>query len=86
MISALERAAEILGLGLSEVDASVVPPRRLAEASRYGMDGKISFDDEGRLHWAAPRPACQPSFPSLMACLRKTTPSIMSSWAGSSGK
>ncbi|MFF0145757.1 DUF4158 domain-containing protein [Amycolatopsis sulphurea] len=43
MIEALERAAEILGQGLGEVDASVVPPRRLAELSRYGMEGKATL-------------------------------------------
>ncbi|GLY66522.1 transposase [Amycolatopsis taiwanensis] len=43
MIAALERAAEILGLGFAEVDASVVPPRRLAELSRYGMEGKATL-------------------------------------------
>lgn len=43
MIGALERAAEILGLGFGEVDASVVPPRRLAELSRYGMEGKATL-------------------------------------------
>jgi hypothetical protein len=43
MIGALERAAEILGLGLADLDASVVPPRRLAELSRYGMEGKATL-------------------------------------------
>ncbi|HSK89835.1 MAG TPA: DUF4158 domain-containing protein [Euzebyales bacterium] len=43
MIGALERAAEILGLGCGQVDASVVPPRRLAELSRYGMEGKATL-------------------------------------------
>ncbi|APU15087.1 MULTISPECIES: Tn3 family transposase [Actinoalloteichus] len=43
MIGALERAAEILGLGFGGVDASVVPPRRLAELSRYGMEGKATL-------------------------------------------
>ncbi|MDT8913481.1 Tn3 family transposase [Amycolatopsis sp. PS_44_ISF1] len=43
MVAALERAGEILGLGLGEVDASVVPPRRLAELSRYGMEGKATL-------------------------------------------
>lgn len=43
MIGALERAAEILGLGFGEVDASVVPPRRMAELSRYGMEGQATL-------------------------------------------
>ena len=43
MIGALERAGEILGLGLADLDASVVPPRRLAELSRYGMEGKATL-------------------------------------------
>lgn len=43
MLGALERAAEILGLGCGQVDASVVPPRRLAELSRYGMEGKATL-------------------------------------------
>ena len=33
---ALERAAEIADFGMGEVDVSVIPPRRLAELSRYG--------------------------------------------------
>lgn len=37
MVDALRRASEILGLGFAEVDAEVVPPRRLAELSRYGV-------------------------------------------------
>lgn len=43
MEKALARAAEIAGLGFTEVDLSGVPPRRLAELSRYGMDGKASL-------------------------------------------
>lgn len=43
MVGALERAAEIHGLGAAEVDTSVIPPRRLAELSRYGMQGKASL-------------------------------------------
>nr|WP_207918995.1 DUF4158 domain-containing protein [Saccharopolyspora karakumensis] len=39
MVDALQRAAEILGLGFAEVDTEVVPPRRLAELSRYGVQG-----------------------------------------------
>jgi hypothetical protein len=42
MIGALQRAAEILGLGFGEMDASAVPPRRLAGLSRYGMEGKAA--------------------------------------------
>ena len=37
---ALERAAEIAALGGGEVDVSAVPPRRLAELSRYGDGGR----------------------------------------------
>jgi TnpA family transposase len=40
---ALERAQEIAGLGMGELDVSGVPPRRLAELSRYGVDGKASL-------------------------------------------
>lgn len=43
MSRALERAAEIAALGVGEVDVSGVPPRRLAELSRYGVDGKASL-------------------------------------------
>ena len=40
---ALARAAEIAALGVGELDMSAVPPRRLAELSRYGVDGKASL-------------------------------------------
>ncbi len=43
MVDALQRASEILGLGFVEVDTEVVPPRRLAELSRYGVQGKASL-------------------------------------------
>ncbi len=43
MVAALERVAEIHGIGTVEVDTAVVPPRRLAELSRYGMQGKASL-------------------------------------------
>lgn len=43
MVAALERAAEIHGLGVAEVDTAVIPPRRLAELSRYGLQGKASL-------------------------------------------
>ena len=43
MKAALERAQEIAALGMGEVDVSWVPPRRLAELSRYGVDGKASL-------------------------------------------
>ncbi len=39
----LERAAEIAALGMGELDVSGVPPRRMAELSRYGMDGKATL-------------------------------------------
>jgi hypothetical protein len=40
---ALERAGEIAAFGMGEVDVSAIPPRRLAELSRYGIDGKASL-------------------------------------------
>lgn len=40
---ALQRAEEIACLGMGEVDVSAIPPRRLAELSRYGVDGKASL-------------------------------------------
>ena len=40
---ALERAEEIADLGMGELDVSAIPPRRLAELSRYGVDGKASL-------------------------------------------
>ncbi|UKY47592.1 Tn3 family transposase [Streptomyces inhibens] len=40
---ALARAAEIADFGMAEVDVSAIPPRRLAELSRYGVDGKASL-------------------------------------------
>lgn len=40
---ALERAEEIPAFGMGEVDVSAIPPRRLAELSRYGVDGKASL-------------------------------------------
>ncbi|MFE2195523.1 Tn3 family transposase [Streptomyces olivaceus] len=43
MKRALERAAEIAALGMGAVDVSGIPPRRLAELSRYGVDGKASL-------------------------------------------
>ncbi|MCL7380337.1 hypothetical protein M1203_26255 [Streptomyces sp. 35G-GA-8] len=36
----LERAAEIAGLGMGVLDVAGIPPRRLAELSRYGVDGR----------------------------------------------
>lgn len=39
----LERAEEIAAFGMGEVDVSAIPPRRLAELSRYGVDGKASL-------------------------------------------
>lgn len=43
MRTALERAEEIIALGLGALDVSGIPPRRLAELSRYGVDGKASL-------------------------------------------
>ncbi len=40
---ALKRAEEIAPFGMGEVDLSAIPPRRLAELSRYGIDGKASL-------------------------------------------
>ncbi|AQW50738.1 Tn3 family transposase [Streptomyces violaceusniger] len=40
---ALERAEEIAAFGMGDVDVSAIPPRRLAELSRYGVDGKASL-------------------------------------------
>lgn len=40
---ALERAEEIAAFGMGGVDVSAIPPRRLAELSRYGVDGKASL-------------------------------------------
>lgn len=40
---ALERAEEIANLGMGEIDMTGIPPRRLAELSRYGVDGKASL-------------------------------------------
>ncbi|MEU0186281.1 Tn3 family transposase [Streptomyces sp. NPDC006207] len=40
---ALQRAEEIAGLGMGDLDVSAIPPRRLAELSRYGVDGKASL-------------------------------------------
>ncbi|MFJ7784553.1 DDE transposase [Streptomyces albidoflavus] len=43
MKRALERAEEIAALGMGALDVSGIPPRRLAELSRYGVDGKASL-------------------------------------------
>ncbi|MFC9856319.1 MULTISPECIES: Tn3 family transposase [unclassified Streptomyces] len=43
MKRALERAEEIAALGMGVLDVSGIPPRRLAELSRYGVDGKASL-------------------------------------------
>nr|WP_055501706.1 DUF4158 domain-containing protein [Nonomuraea pusilla] len=45
MERALERVAEIAALGVGEVDVSMIPPRRMAEPWRYGMDGKATLID-----------------------------------------
>lgn len=39
----LERAREIADLGMGDLDVSGIPPRRLAELSRYGVDGKATL-------------------------------------------
>lgn len=39
----LQRAEEIADLGMGVLDVSAIPPRRLAELSRYGVDGKASL-------------------------------------------
>lgn len=43
MKRAVERAEEIAALGMGALDVSGIPPRRLAELSRYGVDGKASL-------------------------------------------
>ncbi|SNT47897.1 Tn3 transposase DDE domain-containing protein [Streptosporangium subroseum] len=45
MDKALERVAEIAALGVGQMDVSVIPPRRMAELWRYGMDGKATLID-----------------------------------------
>ncbi|WP_017555921.1 DUF4158 domain-containing protein [Nocardiopsis baichengensis] len=53
MVRALDRVAEIFGLGLGEVDLSAFPARRITEMARYGLSGKAPVlrrhDDPGRL-------------------------------------
>ncbi|MCX5233111.1 Tn3 family transposase [Streptomyces sp. NBC_00233] len=39
----LERAREVADLGMGALDVSGIPPRRLAELSRYGVDGKATL-------------------------------------------
>ncbi|MET7503281.1 Tn3 family transposase [Streptomyces microflavus] len=39
----LERAEEIADLGIGVLDVAGIPPRRLAELSRYGVDGKATL-------------------------------------------
>lgn len=39
----LARAEEVADLGMGELDVSGIPPRRLAELSRYGVDGKATL-------------------------------------------
>lgn len=39
----LDRAAEIAELGFSNLDVSAIPPRRLAELARYGLDGEANL-------------------------------------------
>ncbi|GAA2360803.1 hypothetical protein GCM10010246_59200 [Streptomyces cuspidosporus] len=43
MKRALERVEEIAALGMGAVDVPGIPPGRLAELSRYGVDGKASL-------------------------------------------
>ena len=40
MVVALERIAELAGLGFGSLDLSGVPPRRVVELARWGMAGK----------------------------------------------
>src|SRR5205807_1369570 len=40
MVTALDRVAEIAGLGLGSFNLGAVPRRRLVELARYGMAGK----------------------------------------------
>ncbi|MFH8642302.1 Tn3 family transposase [Streptomyces goshikiensis] len=39
----LQRAEEIADFGMGDLDVSGIPPRRLAELSRYGVDGKATL-------------------------------------------
>ncbi|MCX5198595.1 DUF4158 domain-containing protein [Streptomyces sp. NBC_00249] len=39
----LDRAREVAELGMGALDVSRIPPRRLAEPSRYGVDGKATL-------------------------------------------
>ena len=39
----LDRAQEVADLGMGALDVSGIPPRRLAELSRYGVDGKATL-------------------------------------------
>nr|WP_261398744.1 hypothetical protein [Streptomyces misionensis] len=57
---ALERAGEITDLGMGEADVSGIPTWRLAELSRYGVEGKASLSQAARRlpapgHAAGPR-------------------------------
>jgi hypothetical protein len=40
MEKALKRIIEVAGLGIGEMDVVAVPPRRLVELARYGLNGK----------------------------------------------
>jgi len=42
MVTALERAARVIGLGLNEVDTTGLPARRLSALARHGMAGKAA--------------------------------------------
>jgi hypothetical protein len=54
MSRALERAAEVAGVGVGEVGVSDGPPRRLADLSRYGVNGKASLlRRHGSSRWVA---------------------------------
>ena len=39
----LERAEEIADVGMGALDVAGIPPRRLAELSRYGVGGKATL-------------------------------------------
>ncbi len=45
LVRALDRVAELAGIGLANLDVSGVPPRRVAELARYGLAGKATLLD-----------------------------------------
>ena len=43
LVAALDRVAEIIGLGVGSAGLEAVPPRRVLELARYGMNAKAPF-------------------------------------------